>query len=477
MKRKQQSQASTTLLKDICGYEEEKIEVQKIISLLNDYEKYDQQGVNIPRGLIFQGPPGTGKTLFAKAIAGECHYNFYTVFSSELDENPLATVKQVFKDAEAYVQETNKPSIVYIDEIDKLVYTNNYGDLADTDSREATRFLLQKLDETKLKNKILIVASTNEYRKIPEALLRSGRFDKKILIDLPDVESREAILNYYINNHPLFKNIDVSKLALKTGGMSGADIKTLINNTLLEYVTIKEHIELDDFIKIINEMNFETIGKQWKSAKTALEILAHEVGHALVSYEFFKTFGTVSAIKYGYLAGSTTFDDVEEDDDDHEFLEEIPESRKPDANETLEKCLNNICVAFGGMAGERVYLNEHSFGNGGDLSEVCGRISKISDVGGFGFYWSREIDDYGASERWRNKYHKHTVRLCNKYYRKSIRIVKKNKAFGLYLIDEIHQNNDVLSAEALKEKRQYFLQHKKELTKKYKKLHVLDLKN
>lgn len=471
MKRKQQSQASTTLLKDICGYAEEKLEVQKIISLLNDYEKYDQQGVNIPRGLIFQGPPGTGKTLFAKAIAGECHYNFYTVFSSELDENPLATVKQVFKDAEAYVQETNKPSIVYIDEIDKLVYTNNYGDLADTDSREATRFLLQKLDETKLKNKILIVASTNEYRKIPEALLRSGRFDKKILIDLPDVSSREDILKYYINKHPLFKNIDVSKLALKTYGMSGADIKTLINNTLLEYVTVKKHIELDDFIKIINEMNFETIGKQWKSSKTALEILAHEIGHALVSYEFFKTFGTVSAIKYGCLAGSTVFDEI--DDDDFEPIEEAP--RKSESNETLDKCINNICVAFGGMAGERVYLNEHSFGNGADLNEVCERIGRICDVGGFGFYWSRSIDDYGASEKWRDRYHRYVVKLCNKYYRKSIKIVKKNKILGLYLVDEIHQNNDVLSAEVLKEKRQYFLQHKKEFIKKYKKLHVLDL--
>ena len=241
----------------ICGYKEEKKAVQNIINLLNNYDKYEKQGVNIPRGLIFQGPPGTGKTLFAKAIAGECNYKFYTAFSSDAEEATIDTLKAVFKRAEQNSSLTNKPSLIYIDEIDKIAYTDGRGDL-DSSAREMVRFLLQKLDETKFKNKILIIASTNNYRKIPHALLRSGRFDKKLLIDLPDAESRKEILKLYVADHPLFKNINLDSLALKTQGMSGADLKTLINNTLLEYITYKDTIEIDDFIKIIQEMNFET---------------------------------------------------------------------------------------------------------------------------------------------------------------------------------------------------------------------------
>ena len=295
-------------LDNICGYEAEKREVRNIITLLNDHKKYSKQGVNIPRGLIFQGPPGTGKTLFAKAIANECNYGFFIAFEDDCGENTLDTLKKAFNKAEEYSKKNKSPSLVYIDEIDKLVFTNAYGELVDDKAREATRYLLQKLDESDFKNKILIIASTNSYGRIPDALLRSGRFDKKFLINLPDVESRKAILQFYINNHPLFKNIDVTTLALKTNGMSGADLKTLINNTLIEYIANKSEIELNDFIKIINEMNFETIGKKWKDAKSALEVLAHEVGHLIVDWEIRgrKSWGNISALKYGNTAGHTT---------------------------------------------------------------------------------------------------------------------------------------------------------------------------
>lgn len=452
-------------LDNICGYQEEKEAVKKIITLLKDYDKYSKQGVSIPRGLILQGPPGTGKTLFAKAIAGECDYTFFTAFSSELEEQSLATIKKTFAEAEKESTETGKPALVYIDEIDKLTYTNSYGELADKDAREVTRFLLQKLDETKIKNKILIIASTNDYGKIPYALLRSGRFDKKILIELPDKASREEILKFYINKHPLFKKIDVKILALKTAGLSGADLKTLINNTLVEYITVKKHIEDKDFIKIINEMHFETIGKKWENVKIAKKILAHEVGHSIVSGVLTGDYGTVSAVRYGDVQGVTSLDEeIWDEDDDKERAEEYTNS-----GATVKKLINDIKISFGGMAGEEVLLHEKSLGVlGGDADSIQGAISFLFDSGVYGFKYTNAFGPYGRTDKFLNNLSKALKRKLNQLYRETKNILKKYKYFAFYLIEEIHKNNDVLSASEIKLRADFYKANKKRVDKEFK---------
>ena len=462
----------------IRGYKEEKKAISNIINLLNNYEKYEKQGVNIPRGLIFQGPPGTGKTLFAKAIAGECNYKFYTAFSSEAEEATIDTLKKVFKDAEDNSVKTKQPSLIYIDEIDKIAYTNSRGEL-DSEAREMVRFLLQKLDETKSKNKILIIASTNNYRKIPHALLRSGRFDKKLLIDLPDTESRKEILKLYIKDHPLFKNVNVDSLALKTQGMSGADLKTLINNTLLEYITNKDVIEIDDFIKIIQEMNFETIGKKWNNDENALEVLAHEVGHALVAYELTGACGTVSAIRYGNTAGCT---DLIDDGGEHEpapiedeTIEWETESiSKEEKLKNYKDLINDIVVSFGGMVSEKIYLSLNSTGVSADLSNISNDFDTLFDNGVFGLKYSASWYWDGRPDIYYNRVYKKGLQFAKKYYKQAFKIVKKHKVLGLYLIDEIHKNNDVLSnAELMKRIREF--KQNKELRTKYAHMSYKDL--
>lgn len=457
----------------ICGYKEEKEAIKNIINLLNNYDKYEKQGVNIPRGLIFQGPPGTGKTLFAKAIAGECDYEFYTAFSSEIDERPLDTLKDIFKKAENTIATTKKPCLIYIDELDKIAYTDRSGELVSDVAREAVRFLLQKLDETKLRNKLLVIASTNNYRRIPHALLRSGRFDKKVLIDLPDTESRKEILELYINNHPLFKNIDTKALALKTEGMSGADLKTLINNTLLEYITTKEHIDLDDFIKVINEMNFETIGKKWNNQENALEVLAHEIGHALVSYELNNNFGTISALKYGNTAGSTFVDDDYEDYDG-----EIPLDEESTTNEKKLSCykdkINDIIISLGGKVGEEIYIGQPSIGLFGDFDNIADQFEDLFTNAVYGFKYCRSFFPTGVHNDWYKKLYRKTLTEVKKYYRKAKKCVKKNKILGLYLIDEIHKNDDVLSNSEIM-KRVALFNSNPAIREKYKKITFQDL--
>lgn len=456
-------------LSNILGYEVEKEAVKKIITLLNGYTKYSKQGVSIPRGLIFQGPPGTGKTLFAKAIAGECNYEFYTAFSSDVEEESLVTLKKVFKEAEENSKKTKKPSLIYIDEIDKLTYTNSYGELVDKEARDATRFLLQKLDETKTTNQILIIASTNNYGRIPNALLRSGRFDKKILIELPDKASREEILKFYINNHPLFKNINVKTLALKTAGMSGADLKTLINNTLVEYITVKKHIEDKDFLKIINEMHFETIGKQWESPKMVKRILAHEIGHSIVGGVLTKDYGTVSAVKYGDVQGSTVFTGEDEMWEEPVDDDELADSHF-NKGDTYKTIINDIIVSFGGMAGERVLLKEKSIGVlGGDADRIGENLSFLISSGVFGLKYSNDFGPHGTNtDKYREYARRFGLKLLNKYFKKACKIIRQNRYLAYYLIEEIHKNNDVLTADEVKIRVEFYKANKKKVDKQFK---------
>lgn len=450
-------------LNNILGYKEEKESIQKIIELLKNYNKYSEQGVSIPRGLIFQGPPGTGKTLFAKAIAGECKYKFFTVFKNEVEEESvIKTLKEVFKEAEKHSENYNTPCLIYIDELDKITYVNNQNELYDKDVREATRFLLQKLDETKFKNKILIIASTNNYGRIPEALLRSGRFDKKLLIDVPNFESRKEILKYYINNHKLFSNININKLALKTNGMSGADIKTLINNTLVEYITVKNKLEDDDFIKVINEMHFETIGKKWNTPDKVLSVLVHEVGHSVVSGVLTGNFGEISAIKYGDIGGSTCFETpcTEYDDIEKEHQE-------------IQQVINSIVISFGGMASEKIVLKESSMGISGDFFQIDDMLRYLMDASYFGFKYSGNI--FRLTDKSNEARRKLSVKLAKKYYRKACNIIKNNIHLIYYLIQEVHKNNDVLSSTAVQSRIDYFNEHKKELIHKYKNYNIKEL--
>ena len=462
-------------LANICGYKEEKEQVRNIIKLLNNYKEYEKQGVTIPRGLIFQGPPGTGKTLFAKAIAGECNYDFNVAFSNEVAENTLDTLKLAFETAEERSKKDKKPALIYIDELDKLVYTDTYGNLVDKDAREAARFLLQKLDETRTTNRILIIASTNNYGKIPNALLRSGRFDKKLLMDLPDAESRKEILKFYIKDHPLFKHINLSSLALKTQGMSGADLKTLINNTLLEYITKKESVVLDDFIKIINEMNFETIGKEWASDTVALEVLAHEIGHAVVGYDLTKNWGNVNALRYGDTEGSTTLVrtdfDFEEPICDDEGLNAEEEKSHP----TYQSILDEVCISLGGKAAEEVLLGEKSIGLGGDLRNIRRLFGFLNDNACFGFDLCDSYYADATPAEIRFKSFNYFSKLIKRLYKKTKKIVSKNKLLCLYLVDEIHSNNDVLSGEEINKRYKYYLKNKTELDRKYNKLTVRGL--
>lgn len=447
------SKKTKLTLDDIAGYNEEKEELKKIINLIKNYDRYKTMGIQVPRGIILQGPPGCGKTLIASVIANECGVPFFSFKAGSDGSKVLNELKKVYANAEKQT-----PSIVYLDELIELVTSRRFA--SDT-SRACLQFLLTKLDGVQKGMGVLTIASTNAYDDLPHALLRSGRMDKKLKIDLPDALSREEILKFYTHKFPIFNKLNLKVLAIKLNGMSGADIKTLINNALIEYIDRKEFVEVDDFTKLVNEMNFETIGKKWKSSKNLKKILAHEVGHSLVSWVLDKNHGSISAIRYGDTAGFTSFSDKIEETKDEFGDDELRFTL------TKRDALKQFCIGLGGMAGELVYYGIYDNGVCGDVEQLRGLHKSLYEIGVFGINYMtyRFADD---SEELKIIEEKHYLKLMEKALKKAIRIVSKYKYLGRYIIDLAIEHDDALTVKQLDDAIEHYLSHKQEIISKYK---------
>lgn len=452
-------------LDDIAGYPEEKKELGKVINLIKNYDRYREMGIQVPRGIILQGPPGCGKTLIASVIAAECGVPFIPFKAGSDGNKVLSELKKAYRKAEE-----STPSIVYLDELTELVTSRKFT--SDT-SRACLQFLLTKLDGVQKGMGVLTMASTNAYDDLPEALLRSGRMDKKLKIDLPDAGSREDILRFYTKGFPLFENLNLKVLAIKLGGMSGADIRTLVNNALIEYIDSREHVDVDDFTKLVNEMNFETIGKRWKSTRNLRRILAHEVGHSLVGWVLEGNHGSISAIRYGDTAGFTTFTnriDTAETTEDEFGDEELGFSL------TRAEAARQFAIGLGGMAAELVYYGTFDSGVSGDTSMLRTLHKDLIEAGVYGikcmtYRWSEDSDATKAAEE------RHFAKQMSKALRKAIGIVRANRYLGRYLMDLAMDSNDALTEKQIDSAIEYYREHRREIDRKYRKLPMEDTGN
>lgn len=457
------------MLSDIAGYKEEKAEVQKFIKLFKNFEKYKEAGVYVPKGLVLQGPPGCGKTLFAKAIASECGIPFFT-FQADSDAKESQTkLMELFKKAKK-----KTPAIIYIDELDKLTSSRF---LSSDAIRTTIQYLLTELDGLSTEQGVFVIASTNAYCELPDSLVRSGRIDKKILIDLPNLESRVAILEHYIKKHKIFDNVNIKSLALKIDGMSGADIKTLINNALIEYLDSDKVLTTDDFVDLINQMHFEDIGRRWSNKKTVTKVLIHEVGHSIVNYCLTGKCGAISGVRYGDSAGHTDFDDEETYEaytDGIISLEELEELE--DSNISKQEMLNSIAAYFAGMMAEEAFYG--CFDSGG-VSDIMGAVRTFDRMASYFFYDSKFINldvERLVDARIVRKY----LNLRDRVFRKQKAIcrkhIKKNKYLIRYIVDEAIAHEDALNSTQIHNCIDYYNEHKKEIDTKYKNLPLVDNK-
>ena len=345
-------------LKDVAGLEEEKEDLEEIVDFLKDPGKYTKVGARIPKGVLLEGAPGTGKTLLAKAIAGEAKVPFFSISGSDFVEMFVGVgasrVRDLFADAKK-----NSPCIVFIDEIDAVARRRGTGMGGGHDEREQTlNQLLVEMDGFGTNEGIIVMAATNRVDILDPAILRPGRFDRKITVSPPDVKGREEILNVHAKNKPLSDNGDLKQIAQTTAGFTGADLENLLNESAIH--AAKENrafIVQDDIKKSFIKVGIGAEKRSRIISDKEKKITAyHEAGHAIL-FHVLPDVGpvyTVSIIPTGLGAAGYT----------------MPLPERDEMFNTKGRMLQDIMVSLGGRIAEEIIFDDITTGASSDIKKA-----------------------------------------------------------------------------------------------------------
>ena len=411
--------------KDVAGLEGAKEEVQEIVDFLKNPKKYTALGGKIPKGALLVGAPGTGKTLLAKAVAGEAKVPFFSLSGSDFVEMFVGVgasrVRDLFKQAK-----DKSPSIIFIDEIDAIGRARGKSNFTGSnDERENTlNQLLTEMDGFGTNTNVIVIAATNRADVLDKALMRAGRFDRQIYVDLPDVRERKKIFEVHLRPLKKSSSVDVDFLSKQTPGFSGADIANVCNEAaLIAARKNKKSVGKQDFLDAVDRI----VGGLEKKNKIITEdekkaVAYHEAGHATVSWmlEHAAPLVKVTIVPRGRSLGAAWY---------------LPEERlivRP------EQMLDEMCAALGGRAAEKVIFNKISTGALSDLEKVTKQaramvtVYGLNDkVGNLTYYDSSNGNEYGFtkpySEQTAETIDKEISAIIEKQYQRAISILKKNK--------------------------------------------------
>ena len=414
-----------TSFKDVAGLEGAKEEVQEIVDFLKFPEKYTKLGGKIPKGALLVGPPGTGKTLLAKAVAGEAKVPFFSLSGSDFVEMFVGVgasrVRDLFKQAKE-----KSPSIIFIDEIDAIGRARGKNAMSGSnDERENTlNQLLTEMDGFGTNTNVIVIAATNRADILDKALMRAGRFDRQIYVDLPDVRERKEIFEVHLRPLKKAKDLDLDFLSKQTPGFSGADIANVCNEAaLIAARQGKKAVDKQDFLDAVDRI----IGGLEKKNKiiTPSEkraVAFHEAGHAVTSWmlEHAAPLVKVTIVPRGRSLGAAWY---------------LPEERlivRP------EQMLDEMCAALGGRAAEKVIFNKISTGALSDLEKVTKQaramvtVYGLSDkIGNLTYYDSSGQSEYGFtkpySEQTAELIDKEISSIIEEQYQRAIKLLEENK--------------------------------------------------
>ncbi|MFC1772506.1 ATP-dependent zinc metalloprotease FtsH [Pseudomonadota bacterium] len=372
-----------TTFQDVAGQENVKREVAELVDFLRNPEQYRELGAEVPRGVLLMGPPGTGKTLLARALAGEAGVPFYTISASEFIEVFVgvgaARVRNLFEEAKK-----NAPSIIFIDELDSVGRTRGTGLGGGHDEREQTlNQILAEMDGFAGHEAVIVLAATNRPDVLDPALLRPGRFDRHVAIDLPDRKDRVAILKVHTRKVPLAKDVDFEKLAAGTPGFSGADIKNLVNEAAMFAARRKStQVVMQDFDEARDKLLLGTVRTLAIQPQERHRLAVHEAGHTLVAYflPLADPLYKVTIIPRGQALGGT---------------HQLPEEERHTLPEDYLR--DRLAVMLAGRSAEKELLGTVSSGADNDISQatalaraMAARWGMASEIGPVDFRDSEE---------------------------------------------------------------------------------------
>jgi cell division protease FtsH len=442
----EKGKGTNTTFKDVAGLEEAKVEVEEIVDFLQHPKKYTELGAKIPKGALLVGPPGTGKTLLAKAVAGEAKVPFFSLSGSDFVEMFVGVgasrVRDLFKQAKE-----KAPSIIFIDEIDAIGRARGKNaNMGSNDERENTlNQLLTEMDGFGTNSGVIILAATNRADVLDSALLRAGRFDRQIFVDMPDLNERKEIFEVHLKPLKLEKAMDIEFLAKQTPGFSGADIANICNEAaLIAARNKKKYVDKQDFLDAVDrivgglEKKNKIITPQEKKT-----IAFHEAGHATTSWllEHASPLIKVTIVPRGRSLGAAWY---------------LPEERQIT---TTEQLLDEMCSALGGRAAEEIIFGKISTGALSDLEKVTKQayamvsIYGLSDnIGNISYYdpqgQSAFIKPY--SDNRAEAIDAEVSRIIEEQYQRALKILRENKDKLTTLAEELLSKEVIFKDNLLK---------------------------
>tara|TARA_A100001011_G_scaffold80233_1_gene83309 strand:+ start:26607 stop:28559 length:1953 start_codon:yes stop_codon:yes gene_type:complete len=411
--------------KDVAGLEGAKEEIQEIVDFLKNPKKYTILGGKIPKGALLVGSPGTGKTLLAKAVAGEAKVPFFSLSGSDFVEMFVGVgasrVRDLFKQAK-----DKSPSIIFIDEIDAIGRARGKSNITGSnDERENTlNQLLTEMDGFGTNTNVIVIAATNRADVLDKALMRAGRFDRQIYVDLPDLNERKEIFKVHLKPLKTVKSLDIDFLAKQTPGFSGADIANVCNESaLIAARKNRKSVGRQDFLDAVDRIVGGLEKKNKIITPEEKETIAyHEAGHAIVSWllEYAAPLVKVTIVPRGQSLGAAWY---------------LPEERQIVRTEQM---LDEMCAALGGRAAEKIIFNKISTGALSDLEKVTRQAKAMVSIyglndtlGNITYYDSSGQTDFNFSKPYSEQtaqvIDKEISKIIEKQYNRAILLLKKSK--------------------------------------------------
>ncbi|MBI5127656.1 ATP-dependent zinc metalloprotease FtsH [Candidatus Roizmanbacteria bacterium] len=416
-----------TTFKDVAGVDEAKSELEEIVDFLKHSEKYKKLGARTPKGVLLVGPSGCGKTLLAKAVAGEANVPFFSIAGSEFMEMLVgigaARVRDLFDNAKK-----SSPSIIFIDEIDAIGRARSAGVMPAHDEREQTlNQILVEMDGFNPNEQVIVIAATNRGDLLDSALLRPGRFDRRIVVDYPDVEGRKAIAKIHALGKPFDSTVNWDKVAKRTVGFSGADLENMLNEAAIYAARSgRDKISGEDIEEAATKVKLGPEKKRLQSDMDKKLTAYHEAGHAIVSHFLLHTdpVHRISIVSRGMALGYTL----------------IPPA-KDKLHETKTHLLEQISVMMGGRAAEETIFNEVTTGAANDFDQATS-IAKamvieygMSDLGPINYGPTMDVTEWGknyyeqspVSQEMMAKIDEEVKKIITTGFAKAVDIIKTNR--------------------------------------------------